>query len=152
MAAQQALGALVIARFLLLLLFITTFTSGYLVSATTTTDKDNLCGLREASFDDHHHQHSHHRIVGGRSVPAGSGSPWPWMATLANAELPEVKLCGGALIDGEHILTAAHCFKYFNDSEWLVELGRYEAGRSESFTVRRRVEQVLLEIRSDQTV
>lgn len=150
MAAQQALGALVTA-FLPLILII--FTSGHLVSATTTTtDKDNLCGLREASFDDHHHhQHSHHRIVGGRAVPAGSGSPWPWMATLANAELAEVKLCGGALIDGEHILTAAHCFKYFNDSEWLVELGRYEAGRPESFTVRRRVEQVLPENRSDQT-
>lgn len=96
------------------------------------------CGLRAAIFDKtlFSANVSHTRIVGGSAVPS-FGSAWPWMVTLANGEIPEVKLCGGALISPNYVLTAAHCFKFFETAKWIVELGRYDSSKPENYTTQR---------------
>ncbi len=41
-----------------------------------------------------------------------SAAEYPWqVAILKNEEQDNVFVCGGTLIDGSHILTAAHCIK-----------------------------------------
>jgi len=43
------------------------------------------------------------RVVGGTEAKAHS---WPWMVALARGNY---YICGGVLIDDQHVLTAAHC-------------------------------------------
>ncbi|KAG0433744.1 hypothetical protein HPB47_019646 [Ixodes persulcatus] len=43
------------------------------------------------------------RLIGGRAALPGS---WPWQAFLP---VQPTEHCGGALIDDQHVITAAHC-------------------------------------------
>ena len=43
---------------------------------------------------------------------------YPWqVAILKKEEFDNVYICGGSLIDGSHILTAAHCIKDYKPQD-----------------------------------
>lgn len=63
------------------------------------------------------------QVVGGENTRPNS---WPWMVSIhVNNSITVRYLCGGALIDNYHILTAAHCFgrKALKPSNYLVKVG-----------------------------
>ncbi|GBL96334.1 Plasma kallikrein [Araneus ventricosus] len=65
------------------------------------------------------------RIVGGRKAVPGS---WPWQVSLRLIqEEPFSHWCGGALINKQWVITAAHCFKNNNLDvrRWNVLLGKH---------------------------
>ncbi|CAH2006374.1 unnamed protein product [Acanthoscelides obtectus] len=50
---------------------------------------------------------SYERIVGGSAAKLGQ---YPWMANLIRKDKGHIDLlCGGSLINENHVLTAAHC-------------------------------------------
>lgn len=53
------------------------------------------CGRRKLPVD---------RIVGGQDTSLGR---WPWQVSL---RYDGAHLCGGSLLSGDWVLTAAHCF------------------------------------------
>lgn len=53
------------------------------------------CGRRKLPVD---------RIVGGRDTSLGR---WPWQVSL---RYDGSHMCGGSLLSGDWVLTAAHCF------------------------------------------
>ncbi|XP_066977581.1 trypsin-1-like [Macrobrachium rosenbergii] len=55
------------------------------------------CGVRARSFQ---------RIIGGTAAAEGE---FPWMAALMSEEFDPYYFCGGVLVSGWHVLTAAHC-------------------------------------------
>ena len=50
------------------------------------------------------------------SPPLSAEYPWQ-VAILKKEEFDNVYLCGGSLIDGSHIVTAAHCVDDFKPDE-----------------------------------
>ena len=64
------------------------------------------------------------KIVGGTAARKGS---WPWQVDLRLIQNePEGHLCGAIVIDGQWILTAAHCFYEYSDiRDWRVYIGKY---------------------------
>lgn len=64
------------------------------------------------------------RVVGGN--PARPGS-WPWQVSmrLARSE-PEGHQCGAVVIDGQWLVTAAHCFyEHYNIREWTLHFAKH---------------------------
>jgi len=82
------------------------------------------CGIRPTS-----------RIVGG--VDANHGD-WPWQAMLQYASTGR-QFCGGALIDPQWVVTAAHCVKGKSASSLKVRMGAHKrtttVGTEQDFTV-----------------
>ena len=62
------------------------------------------------------------RIVGGEKSIEGD---WPWMAALVYAGMDNYngQFCGGALIDGNWVATAAHCTEGLTTINFKVVLG-----------------------------
>ncbi|GAB1606025.1 chymotrypsin-1-like [Argonauta hians] len=60
----------------------------------------------------HHRKHEHHphrhSIIGGTDA---SSCEFPWMVALIITSSKGTFLCGGSIIDDQHILTAAHCMQ-----------------------------------------
>jgi secreted trypsin-like serine protease len=60
------------------------------------------------------------RIVGGFHVNSNS---WPWQVLLRGIN----NMCGGTLIDKQHVLTAAHCFTTpLRDQDYKVYIGAHD--------------------------
>jgi len=63
------------------------------------------------------------RIIGGSHARANS---WPWQIMLRGAG----SLCGGALIDTRHVLTAAHCITQpIQVDQYKVYIGAHEVNK-----------------------
>ncbi|XP_061576527.1 transmembrane protease serine 6 isoform X2 [Cololabis saira] len=80
-------------------------------------EKQCECGLRQFSS----------RIVGGSDASEGE---WPWQASL---QVRGNHICGGALISGQWVVSAAHCFyddRLYSPSVWTVYLGKLLLNRS----------------------
>ncbi|XP_076443757.1 anionic trypsin-2-like [Babylonia areolata] len=101
--------------------------SGHVTSGTGTTSSPSsgqgTCGTRDYT--------DNHRIVGGtRADPR----EYPWQVSLRYLSY---HLCGGTLIDNQHILTAAHCFKYDEGPDyWSVGVGTNYIGELATANVR----------------
>lgn len=64
-------------------------------------------------------------IMGGREATPGA---WPWQAALVSADVTNAyfgQFCGGSLIAGDWVLTAAHCVDDVRADDVAVVLGRH---------------------------
>ncbi|KAF8794178.1 Plasminogen-like protein [Argiope bruennichi] len=64
------------------------------------------------------------RIVGGEEAVPHS---WPWQVSLQQFYIePNAHSCGGALINSQWVLTAAHCFKFNPDPQYYrIHMGMH---------------------------
>ena len=59
---------------------------------------------------------------------------YPWqVALLKKEQYDNVYVCGGSLIDGTHLLTAAHCIKQYRPEELRVRLGEWDVNNDSEF-------------------
>ena len=59
---------------------------------------------------------------------------YPWqVAILKKEQYDNVYVCGGSLIDGSHILTAAHCIKQYRPEELRLRLGEWDVNNDSEF-------------------
>lgn len=59
---------------------------------------------------------------------------YPWQTAILKKDPKEsVYVCGGTLIDGLHIMTAAHCIKSYKGFELRVRLGEWDVNRDVEF-------------------
>ncbi|XP_053606482.1 uncharacterized protein LOC128672966 isoform X2 [Plodia interpunctella] len=86
------------------------------------------CGLR-------HSQGINGRIKTPSYVDGESEfGEYPWQAAILKKDPKEsVYVCGGTLIDGLHIITAAHCIKSYKGFELRVRLGEWDVNRDVEF-------------------
>ncbi|XP_041670196.1 chymotrypsin-like elastase family member 2A [Cheilinus undulatus] len=71
-----------------------------------------------------------HRVTNGRVI-GGSNAPrnkWKWQISLQYDSYNEGyygHICGGTIIDGLHVMTAAHCILGTNPKSYRVAVGEY---------------------------
>eukprot|EP00096_Caligus_rogercresseyi_P011803 TRINITY_DN476_c0_g1_i11.p1 TRINITY_DN476_c0_g1~~TRINITY_DN476_c0_g1_i11.p1 ORF type:complete len:1230 (-),score=306.52 TRINITY_DN476_c0_g1_i11:343-4032(-) len=59
---------------------------------------------------------------------------YPWqVAILKKDTLDNVYLCAGSLIDGSHVITAAHCVRGYNPDELVLRLGEWDVNNDSEF-------------------
>merc|ERR1711990_927182 len=87
---------------------------------------------------------NHHRVkrvIGGNDAPVNG---YPWMAfTLIK---PDVRWCGGSVINSKGIATATHCFEDKQESSIWVKLGEHilDSTSETDLTTRFEVERIVL--------
>ncbi|XP_061570623.1 transmembrane protease serine 9-like [Cololabis saira] len=66
------------------------------------------------------------RIIGGQEAWAHS---WPWQVSLQFSSMPA---CGGAILGPSWVVSAAHCFRRFNqESLWKVAAGKHDLDKTQ---------------------
>ncbi|NWS29580.1 ACRO protein, partial [Polioptila caerulea] len=82
------------------------------------------------------------RIVGGTGAVEAS---WPWIVSIQHALVPDNgHWCGGSLITAEWVLTAAHCFDKFNNTNLMyVVIGATQLTRPGPGAQVRRIKKLL---------
>nr|QIQ54706.1 capsule gland specific secretory protein [Reishia bronni] len=102
-----------------------TSSSGHVTHTTTRSPSGQAaCGTRDYT--------ENHRIVGGRLADRRA---WPWQVSV---RYQGYHMCGGTLIDNQHVLTAQHCFEGTHDQYWTVALGVTDisyVGRSHVYSI-----------------
>ncbi|RXN04033.1 serine protease 27-like protein [Labeo rohita] len=82
------------------------------------------------------------RIVGGENAAAGV---WPWQVsihlTIQNVDYGH--FCGGTLITKDWVLSAAHCFRWFNASYIVMYFGRLNQSGSNPYETNRMASQII---------
>ncbi|GLG97993.1 Phenoloxidase-activating factor 2, partial [Gryllus bimaculatus] len=59
---------------------------------------------------------------------------YPWQAAILKKDTHEsVYVCGGTLIDAQHIITAAHCVKTYSSHDLRVRLGEWDVNHDVEF-------------------
>jgi len=67
------------------------------------------------------------RVIGGNTATPNS---WPWQILMLHESFPS---CGGAIIDAEWIVTAAHCVDRYRNrvSDYLIRVGEHDLKKRE---------------------
>lgn len=101
-----------------------------------TMENDNMVPMIVKDFNARDASAMTPRIVGGTEAEEGA---WPWMAALVHAGMDSYngQFCGGALIDEEWIVTAAHCTEGSepDDIEVVLNTSNLANGGGQRFTV-----------------
>lgn len=59
---------------------------------------------------------------------------YPWQVAILKKDPQEsVYVCGGTLIDNQHIITAAHCIKTYKAGELRVRMGEWDVNHDVEF-------------------
>ncbi|KAF4114305.1 trypsin-like [Onychostoma macrolepis] len=82
------------------------------------------------------------RIVGGKNATAGA---WPWQVSIhfTFAGIDFGHFCGGTLITKDWVLSAAHCFQWFNASYVVMYFGRLNQSGSNPYETNRTASQII---------
>ncbi|XP_069559630.1 elastase-1-like [Brachyistius frenatus] len=100
-------------------------------------------GLICAKAPFNHYVHNQ-RVIGGHNAAPNT---WKWQASLQFDSYNDgsfYHICGGSIIDGFHIMTAAHCILSMDAKKYLVVVGEYNLFEDDGSEQLLRVEKIVV--------